>query len=99
VIEFRSFGDSTSHRVEDKLRTIRLKRVTQVNVRVNERSSNSAGSSLINSILRIRLRSSILWKHDLETTEICCANDRFVSKMIPSLRAESTGKIMTLLGR
>jgi len=29
--------------------------------------------------------------------EICCANDRFLSKMTPRLRAEST--VMTLLGR
>jgi len=38
-------------------------------------------------------------KHDLEIEEICCANDRFVSKMTPKLRTESTGESMTLLGR
>jgi len=48
-------------------------------------------------VLRIRLWSRILWKHDLEIAEICCANDRFLSKMTPRLHAESTG--MTLLGR
>jgi len=37
-------------------------------------------------------RSRIVWKHDLETAEIFCANDRFLR-----LRAEST--CMTLLGR
>jgi len=67
---------------------------------MNKRSSNGAGSSLINVVLRIRLlRSRILRKHDLETEEICCANDRFLSKMIPKLRAESTGESMTLLVR
>jgi hypothetical protein len=49
--------------------------------------------------LRIRLRSRILWKHDLETAEICWANDRFLSQMTPRLRVESTGESMTLLGR
>jgi len=65
---------------------------------MNERSSNGAGSSLINSI-RIRLRSRILRNHDLEIEVICCANDRFLSKMTQILRAESTGESMTLLGR
>jgi len=54
VMKFRSFGDSTSSRVKDKLKTIvagRLSsRVTIVNFRMNERISNGAGSSLINSI-------------------------------------------------
>jgi len=53
-MRFRGFGDSTSNRVEDKLKTISLscrqKGVTVVNFRVNERSSNSTGSSLMNSI-------------------------------------------------
>jgi len=43
--------------------------------------------------------SRILREHDLEIEEICCANDRFLSKMTPILRAESTGESMTLLGR
>jgi len=43
-MKFRSFGDSTSSGIEDK-----QKKVTIVNFRVNERSSNSAGSILINS--------------------------------------------------
>jgi len=47
-------------------------------------------------VLRIRLRSRILRKHDLEIEEIRCANDRFVSKMTPRLRAESTGLLLTL---
>jgi len=50
-------------------------------------------------VLQIRLRSRILWKHDLEIEEICCTNDRFLSKMTPRLQAESTGESMTLLGR
>jgi len=50
-------------------------------------------------VLQIRLSSRILCKHDLEIAEICCANDRFLSKMTPRLRAESTGESMTLLGR
>jgi len=50
-------------------------------------------------VLRIRLRSLILWKHDLEIEEICCANDRFVTKLTPKLRAESTGESMTMKGR
>jgi len=40
-----------------------------------------------------------LRKHDLEIEEICWTNDRFLSKMTPRLRAESTGESMTLLGR
>jgi len=40
-----------------------------------------------------------LRKHDLEIEEICCANDRFLSKMTPRLRAESKGESLTLLGR
>jgi len=44
-----------------------------------------------------------LWKHHLETAEICSATDRFydkfLSKMTPRLRAESAGENMTLLGR
>jgi len=47
----------------------------------------------------IRLRSQIWRKHDLEIEGICCANGRFLSKMTPRLRAESTGVSMTLLGR
>jgi len=47
-------------------------------------------------VLRIRLRSRILRKHDLEIEEIFCANDRFLSKMTPRLRAESTGESMTM---
>jgi len=67
---------------------------------MNERSSNGACRSLINSITnRLRLRSRILRKHDLEIEEIYCANDRFLLKMTPRLRAESTGESMTLLGR
>jgi len=53
---------------------------------MNERRSNGAGSSLINSVTNTSygLRSRILWKHDLEIEEICCANyDRFLSKMTP----------------
>jgi len=72
--------------------------VTIVNFRVNERSNNGAGSSLINS-LRISLRSRILWTHDLETAKICCANDIFLSQMTLRLRAESASEKMTLLGR
>jgi len=52
-MKFRSFGDRTSSRVVDKLKMIRLtsrpiecERVTPVNFRVNERSSNGAGNSL-----------------------------------------------------
>jgi len=37
------------------------------------RSNNGAGSSLIN---KATSKSRILCKHDLETAEICCANDR-----------------------
>jgi len=37
--------------------------------------------------------------HDLETTEICCANEKFLPKITPGMRAESTGKSMALLGR
>jgi len=61
---------------------------------MNVRSSNGAGSSLI-----ITNTSRLLRKHDLEIEEICSANDRFLSKMTPRLRAESTGESMTLLGR
>jgi len=50
-------------------------------------------------VLRIRLRSRILRKHDLEIEDICWTIDRFVSKMTPRLRAELTGESMTLLGR
>jgi len=39
----------------------------------------------------------MLWKHDLEIEEICCANDRLLLKMTPRSRAESTGASMTLL--
>jgi len=54
---------------------------------------------VLSIVLRIRLRSRILRKHDLEIEEICCTNDKFLSKMIPRLRAESTGESMTLLGK
>jgi len=50
-------------------------------------------------ILRIRLRSRLLRKRDLEIAEIFCANDGFLSKMTPRLWADSTGESMTLLGR
>jgi len=60
VMKFRSFGDNTSSRVNDKLKTIRLcsrlnewERVTAVNFRMNERSNNGAGSILINSSKQI----------------------------------------------
>jgi len=53
-MKFRSFGDSTSSSIREKLQTIRLcrlsRRVTIVNFRMNERSSNGASSSLISSI-------------------------------------------------
>jgi len=64
---------------------------------MNERSSNGAGSSY--NILRIRLRSRIMRKHDLEIEEICWANNRFSSKMTPRSRAKSTGESITFLGR
>jgi len=63
---------------------------------MNEGSSYGADSSLINNIMNT---SRILWKHDLEVEEICCANDIFLSKKTPRLRAETTGKSMTLLSR
>ena len=54
VMEFWSFCDSTSSRVENELKPIELlttdveiKRVTVVKFRVNERSCNSAGSFVI----------------------------------------------------
>ena len=54
MIEFWSFCDSTNSRVENKLKQIELlitdaeiKRVTVVFFRVNERSCNSARSSMI----------------------------------------------------
>jgi len=52
-------------------------------------------------VLRIRHRSRILWKHDLQRAEIglCWAIDRFLSKITPWLQANSTGKRITLLGR
>jgi len=47
-------------------------------------------------------RNKMIWqkklKNDKKKTEKCCANDRFLSKMTPTLRAESTGESMTLLG-
>jgi len=49
--------------------------------------------------LRIRLRFRILRKRDLKIKEICCANNRFLSKITPRLRKELTGESMTLLGR
>jgi len=55
---------------------------------------------MINSITNnYVLGARILWKHDLEIEEICCANDRLLSNMTPRLRAESTGESMALLGR
>ena len=53
MIKFWSSGDSTGSRVENKLETIDLstsrkierERVAVVNLRVNERRSNSRGSS------------------------------------------------------
>jgi len=54
---------------------------------------------VLSIVLRIRLRSRILRKHDLEIEEICCANDIFLSKMTPRLRAESTGESVILLGK
>jgi len=61
-MKFRNFSDSTSSHVEDKLKTIGLicrvienERVATVIIIMNERGSNSAGSSLI-MVLRIRLR-------------------------------------------
>jgi len=50
-------------------------------------------------VLRIRLSSRILRKHDLEVEQICCTHDRLLSKMTPRFRAESTGESITLLGR
>jgi len=44
-------------------------------------------------VLRIRLRSRIFMRHDLEIEEICCATERFLSKMTPRLRAESSSRI------
>jgi len=57
MMKFRCFGDSTISRDLDKLKTIRwscgqitYKRMTIINFKVNDRNSNSASSSLINSI-------------------------------------------------
>jgi len=40
-----------------------------------------------------------LWKHVLETAQICCANDRFLPEMTPRFRAESTDERMALFGK
>ena len=77
MMKFWSSGDGTGSRIEYKLKTVSLsswkieqKRVAIVNFGVNERSSNSTSSSVIN-LHRIRRRSRILKKHDLETEEMC----------------------------
>ena len=56
-MKFGGFGDSTSSSIENKLKTICLsrreiekKRITVVNLRMNERSSNCTSSSMINGI-------------------------------------------------
>jgi len=71
----------------------------EMNFRVSERSSNGAGSSLI-IVLRMRLRSRTLWKHDLETAEIglCCANDRFFLSKVSRINRREYN-IVCLLGR
>ena len=48
-------------------------------------------------VLRMRLRSRISRKHDLEIAEMCLENARLFSKMTPKLRAESTGVSVTSL--
>jgi len=50
---------------------------------VNERDSNSEGSSLINSHYTILPNSSVvtnrlMWKHDLDTAERCCTNETVI---------------------
>jgi len=75
------------------------KRVTIVNFTVNEISSNSAGSSLINSrlITNTSYRSQILRKQDLKTADkLCAVKMKFLSKITPRLRVESTGENMIL---
>jgi len=47
----------------------------------------------------IRKKKSTEKKHELETAEICCANDRFLSKITLRLWAESTGVNMIMLGK
>jgi len=67
---------------------------------VNKRSRNYVEGSLINRLVqRIRLRSRISQNEDLETAEIGCANDIFLSRITIRLRAESTGDSMTLLAK
>jgi len=75
------------------------RRVTIVNFRINERSSNGAGSSLINSITNASQATNIVEAWLRNRRDICYANDRFLSKMTPRLRAESIGESMTLLSR
>lgn len=57
MAESRGFRNSTSSRVENELKTIKLrarkvkkKRVTIINLRMNKRSSNSFGSSVVKSM-------------------------------------------------
>ena len=56
-MKFRSFGDSTSSSIQNKLQTLSLnrrkiqqKKIEIVEFTVNERSSNGTGCSMINGI-------------------------------------------------
>ena len=77
-MKFRSFGDGASNRIKDKLKTISLssrkieqKRVAVVNFRMDERGSNSTGSSLINSITDTPEITNVEKACDSEIAEMC----------------------------
>jgi len=75
--ESRRFRNSTSSKVENQLKTIKLRtrkiekeRVAIVYLGMNERCSDSFRCIRIKSILLIRRRSRIDRKQDLETEDI-----------------------------
>jgi len=105
LLKFRSFGDSWSSKVQNKLKTIRWvagilsKRDLQYSILEWMREVETVQTVVWSIVIRIRIRTRISLRQDLETAKICWTNDRFSSKITPRLRAESTGENMTLLGK
>jgi len=93
VMKFRSFGDSTRVRTSWRRFVCVAGKLSRRELILEWIREVAMVQAVVWSIvLRIRRRSRILRKHDLEIEEICCANDRFLSKMMPRLRAETTGE-------
>jgi len=102
VAEIRGLRNSSSCGVENKLKAIKLtaKKIekeilTVVDLGMNERRGDSLSSGIV-GVFRIRRRSRMDRKHDLDKAEIFSEKVSDESKITPRFRAQSVGVTVTL---